>query len=104
MTGLLALLRVLGTPNLAELRKLGLEILKAEVRDRLSSQRMRITEKALERISGETDTIRSLTEKGPFTDPEGVSMTGKQYFVHQALYALIRVVVPSGGVADVIRD
>ncbi len=101
--GLLALLRALGTPNLSDLRKAGLDALKAALAERLMDQREAVITKALRRLEGDND-VAKLSSAATFTDKDGVDMSGRQYFVHQGIFSIARAIVPSGEIADLIRD
>ena len=100
--GLVLLLRALGTPALGQLREAGIDALNDALREKLQDRREAILIEALERLENDGDVVK-LAQPGPFVDQDGVRMTGRQYFTHQALWAIPRTVL--GGVpSDILRD
>ncbi|HEU4754103.1 MAG TPA: hypothetical protein VFU47_13415 [Armatimonadota bacterium] len=102
LSGLMGFLRALGVPGLGGLKQAGLQTLKSALRAAMEMEGARLQAVALHRIAGDGD-VERLVQPGPFVDKDGVRMTGRQWFVHQALYAIPRVVM-GGEPADLIRD
>jgi hypothetical protein len=103
LSGLMALLRALGVPGLDALKKAGFEALKRALRAALVAQGERVQKKALARLKKDGVDAK-LTQDGPFTDRDGVQMNGRQWFVHEALFAIPRTIM-GGTAADLaVRD
>lgn len=103
LSGLISLLRALKVSALDQLKLQGLGALKAALRAALSTQRVKILNKAVKRLVND-GTDKDMLEIGPFYDKDGMPMTGKEYFVHEALYAIARAARLPGVPADILRD
>jgi hypothetical protein len=102
VTGIIALLRALGVAALDQLKQQGLPALMQALRAAMVLRRADILKKATARLKKDGDDAK-LTSTESFTDRDGVVMNGRQWFVHQTLFAIPRALV-GGGAADIIRD
>jgi hypothetical protein len=100
---ILALLKALGVTGLGQLKTAGPVALKAALQSALARGRAGILKKALTRLTKDGD-VAKLTQDGPFMDRDGVAMTGRQMFAHQALYAIPRAAGIGGTLTDLVRD
>lgn len=103
MSGLMLILRTLGDPDIAGIRRMGLNTVKEAVAGKLREQRERLVLEAASRLDKDGNFAALSDSDTEFTDKDGVEMSGKQWFVHQALFAIPRVIM-SGDMADIIRD
>ncbi len=103
---LLPLLRALGVPGLAELKKAGIAALTKALLDTLKGKREHIVDKAWARLDHD-GAVSFLVSTATFHDLDGMEMTGPEKYAHDAVWALMRAVCDfdhGGIIADAIRD